>query len=361
MEQWYSKKMFTIGIAICLAFLFEFSTVQGADVSWSGFISVGGGLTLDDNESFLADPSVGSAMYRDDISFKPDTILGLQVETEFRKRLKATGQLVGKGGDDFNVEFEWAYLAYQATDELTLNAGRKRIPLFLYSEFLDLGYAYHWIRPPYEVYQIPQSSYNGLSCQYANMFGELSTEAQLFFGREEAEDPLLSTVIGETSLIDTKNLVGGNLVLSQNWLDTRFVVVNTIADLYGEVSGLLIEDVDLTYYGISLGLDFENVFLMGESSYIDVEKGFNTMFSWYVTGGLRLGKFTPHITYGNMEEDDDNLPVKVIQNTTTVGIRYDFHPEAAIKLEYAKRNDESEGTVYLGDSDLISFAIDFAF
>lgn len=317
---------------------------------------------MDKGDIYLVDPANVTSVYSDDASFNQDTTLGLQVESELSEKLKGTAQLVVRGSMDFNVAVDWAYLTYDITNDISVSVGRKRIPAFLYSESLDIGYTYHWIRPPYEVYNIPQVSYNGISSLYKKSFGAWSTEAQVFFGREDVEDAYISSLLGDRVTTSTKNLLGFNCALNRRWLQVRLVVAHDKLDAVGQTIGPVMTDVDVKYYGVSVGADFGSLFFIGEASLLDFDKDINTNFTWFVSGGARFGKFTPHITYSVGDEDDNNLPgMKVKQNTTTAGIRYDFHPNADLKLEYSIRKDESEGTTFFGDADLISFAMDYFF
>ena len=60
-----------------------------AEIQWNGFLSVGGGMTFDDDEAF--------AGYDHDLSFAPDSILGLQASSDLGENLSVTGQLVARG------------------------------------------------------------------------------------------------------------------------------------------------------------------------------------------------------------------------------------------------------------------------
>lgn len=99
-------------------------------------------------------------------SFKGDAIMGVQLAFNFSENVSATTQLVTLFGTKSNANVEWAYLSYNMTDNFTIRAGRLRLPYYLLSEFLDVGYAYPWVRPPEEVYNVPISSYEGFDFIY---------------------------------------------------------------------------------------------------------------------------------------------------------------------------------------------------
>ncbi len=82
---------------------------------------------------------------------------------------------------------------------------------------------------------------------------------------------------------------------------------------------------------------------------------------WYLSGGYRLGKFTPYLTYGEAKADNLSDPgldlstvppsladtaaglnaalnsllsKKRVQNTLSIGGRWDFMTNVALKLQY---------------------------
>ena len=103
-----------------------------------------------------------------DYNFAPEAVLGLQLEFNLDEKSKVVTQLIGRGKFDFDIIAEWAYFAYKLTPALTLRAGRVRIPLFLLSDYLEVGYAYPWVRPPSEVYDVAElfSSQDGMDVLY---------------------------------------------------------------------------------------------------------------------------------------------------------------------------------------------------
>ncbi|MDZ4125748.1 MAG: hypothetical protein U1E02_16455, partial [Hydrogenophaga sp.] len=83
--------------------------------------------------------------------------------------------------------------------------------------------------------------------------------------------------------------------------------------------------------------------------------------AWYVSGGFRVGEFTPYVTYAQVRADnlsDPGLTVsalppflageatglntalnsilrtKIAQNTLTIGGRWDFNKNTALKLQF---------------------------
>ena len=125
-----------------------------ADVQINGFANLIGGMTLDSDEAVYG--------YDDDFNFDPASVFGLQVRGDVSDKLSATAQVVGRGSEDYDAEFEWAYMTYALSNTTNISAGRMRVPLFKYSSSLDIGYSYHWLTPPYAVYGLDFNNIDGV-------------------------------------------------------------------------------------------------------------------------------------------------------------------------------------------------------
>lgn len=145
-----------------------------AEVTLNGFASVKAGTTFGSDDTLYG--------YTSDVDFKPESLFAIQAQSELGDKFSVTAQLMAKGNDDFNSEFAWAFLTYQATEHVRINAGRIRVPFYKYSDFLDVGYAYDWARTPRSVYDVPFDSMDGASAIISNSFGDWQSSVQLNFG-----------------------------------------------------------------------------------------------------------------------------------------------------------------------------------
>jgi hypothetical protein len=184
-------------MAFAMAALIAMSNAQASgDLNIYGFMSVGVGI-LDEN-------TVTVEGFEGEGNFKQDTILALQVSKQVNDKTTATGQLVSRGTDDFKTEAAWAFVSYQATEELTARMGRLRIPFFYYSEFLEVGYAYNWVRLPSDIYNIPFSSFDGVDFTQRFSIGSLDSSIQVNYGR--LTDDL--NIFDEDYKADLRNIAG---------------------------------------------------------------------------------------------------------------------------------------------------------
>jgi len=188
---------------------------ESGDLNIYGFMSVG--VAALDNDSVALDD------FESDANFKQDTVLGIQISKQVNDSTSVTGQLVSRGLDDFKTEAAWAYVSFDATESTTLRMGRLRVPFFYYSEFLEVGYAYNWVRLPNDVYGIPFSSFDGVDLVQNFSLGSMDGYVQINYGRQNNDFVLFQ----ETYKADMKNLAGISLNLTQGDFGMRLGVQQT--------------------------------------------------------------------------------------------------------------------------------------
>lgn len=365
------------------------SGAQAADIRLNGFASVVAGMTLSEGESvsgesarFVADDPSGG-VYDDDLSFRPDTVFGLQVSADLGDGLSVTGQVTGHGGEEFEANVAWAYVTYEFNANWSLVAGRQRTPLFYYSDFLDVGYAYHWIRPPTEI-NIPIDTSETLTLNYFGSLDDWDNQFTVFAGTAEAISPNVGP-------IGAKNTVGVVAKTASSWLQLRasYASGEFYADALESFGQGEDDPLDLSFYGLAAQLIFGETTITAEVMQYEFEDplfgiGWTEYSGAYISLSHRFGVFTPHITFSTQDQDLENalyLPdftnpdltqAQFIGDATesaesvTIGLRWDFHRAAAFKFEYQTRTDESDAVVIAtkGDVlevDLISAGIDVTF
>jgi predicted porin len=116
------------------------------------------------------------------------------------------------------------------------------------------------------------------------------------------------------------------------------------------------------FIGLGASYDPGDWFLMGEWGSTNIEAVIGKRSAWYVSGGYRLGKFTPYLTYAQAKTDsntaDPGLNVAAlppylagsaaslnaglsallrmipVQKTISVGTRWDFMKNTDLKLQF---------------------------
>ena len=165
-----------------------------ADINLNGFATIGLGQVVNTN---VEDGKGQIYGIEEDISLAQGSLIGLQFGADMGDGLTATAQIISKGSNDWVPETEWAYISYDVSDQVRIIAGKQRSPYYMYSEFVDVGYAYHWISPPEGVYSLPFDSTNSVSAIINNYFGDFETNLQLMYGQNEKDQVLHRSNVNE--------------------------------------------------------------------------------------------------------------------------------------------------------------------
>ncbi len=292
-----------------------------ADVSIHGFGQIIAGTTLSNDRLMYDLP------YQADASFQPESLFAVQVQAPLAEHLMATMQLEASGGDEtpFQPKMEWAYASYWAGEHWLLKAGRLRIPLYRYSDTLEVGFSYPWIRPPQSVYQSLISSYDGALATGYYELGNWSLQPMIGFGT--VTEQFLTG--GAQFNVNLHSASGAVLAASySSWLDLRVsyfltqgsidsnaldplrsvILPNSVysdgspADNSAVIQALGPADHTLVFYGAGIDLHPGHWQLKSEFTSFRFN---DTMFwrqnDWYVMAGYRFGRFTPNLTYGHVD------------------------------------------------------------
>jgi hypothetical protein len=360
------------------------SPVMANDLNINGFLSVGASM-LDDNKALIADADNQGG-------FKQNTVLGIQIQKQVNDKTSATGQLVSRGSDDYSTEAAWAFVTYAANDNVDLRMGRLRVPFFQYSDFLEVGYAYKWVRPPGDVYRVPFSSVDGIDLTQRFSSGNLDGSVQVYYGRFQGDFKTPTDVYAA----DFRNFTG--VVFSANMGDfgTRLsyhqaeliLDISDPASKFSQASagaaGLstLLGDPsaadDFSFDGqtsqfIGAAFTYDNGAYSAVAEWTALDHETSLILddqAWLVSVSARFGEFTPHLTYSTEKDSFDSgnegtiqeaLPLQYEQTSITAGLRYDYDSSTALKFEI-QNNDETKAAGVDGDSaTLYSVAVDVIF
>ena len=331
----------------------------GAELSLNGFGSLVAGRVTE-GDAFLADyPKTG--IYDDDWSASPDSSLGLQLSAYLTDDFSVITQVIANSASEETVDVDWLYLNYQLTPSLSAQLGRKRLPLYYYSDYFDVGYAYYWIRPPADLYTWQITNYNGVSLLYEHSLGHWDSSLNLYYGSEESEDnELLGLLFGVPVDESWKDMVGIVGTLADEMFDIRLSYMEGLVDR--DINGVtVIRDIRQQFLGLSVNLTVDNLLVLSEINRYrrpDNDIRFDT---YMLSLGYQLGDFTPHITRSSFEQEMNAAGNDEKHHTTSVGVRWDFYTNMAFKLQYDKVVDEGVVVPIRGDSKSISLGVDFYF
>ena len=335
-------------LSLLLSVFFISTSASAADIRFSGFMSIVGGMTLEDGATYQVGSLGKEASYDDKFRFAADSIAGLQAQAVVNNRTRATLQLVGRGDTNYEINAEWANVSYDVTDSLTLTAGRFRAPAYYYSDFFDVGYAYYWIRPPAELYAGP-SSLDGATVVYTTYLGDYQLTTQYFYGTSS----LTALTNGVDVDIDISSSNGLIFRVDYDWFTIRAFYAQF--DFKGTLpsTGAVVRDGTFSHFGGAFVVDYNNLLLRSEFNALD--NGTEDASNWYASMGYRIGEFTPHVTYLT----EGAIPTNGVpedSNVYTVGIAWNYSTSAVLKAEYSyKALDQSD------DVSLIATGIDVIF
>ena len=164
----------------CAALAASAATAQADDsLNVYGFVNIGA-YYLDEEDITIESYEAEETRF-----FERDTMVGLQVSKQITDATSATVQMTARGEDDFAVKTSLAFISHAINDSTDFRFGRLRIPFFYYSEFLDVGYAYNWVRPTGDVYGIPFAGYDGADLVKRFSFDTFDGQVQLNYGRRD--------------------------------------------------------------------------------------------------------------------------------------------------------------------------------
>lgn len=398
----YCKKH---SLAAAIALMISTPFANASDVTVSGFLSVGGGMVDEEypaNAQGVTPPNYKG--YEEDFTFD-NNLLGLQVTGTVSEKVTATAQLIARSADDYQVNSEWAYLTWQASDTVKVRAGRLRIPLYMYSDFIDVGYSYAWVTPPPEVYFSPFNNVDGVDIYVSNTLGIFDATLQAYVG-SFTDDFVQDGVVTNTK---ARNQIGVSGTIGKDWwtlraahhqseltLDLSGVVLGPQLTLGGlaqyltvigfpeNTQRLLAEEDDVTFTEIGINMDTGR--FVAAAEYIEFDPG-ESMLSknirQYVMVGVRTGEWLFHVTASEAKDEvsrpEQGLPAgqpdPLFGNTSVIigtlqavaraqvverevmslGTRWDVTTGTAIKFQYDDVDDE------VGDQKVYSVALQTVF
>lgn len=379
------KALLAISIVAALAA----TSAQAQSVQITGFGQMVAG-TVTDGTGY---PDLG---YDSDWDFKEESLFALQIRGDLNDQWSATAQLVARGRDDFEPEFAWAYLGWNGGNGWSAKLGRQRMPLFRYSDFLEVGYAYPWLRPPHAIYHFQFSNFDGGSVAYSFGSGSWYSTVSALGGKH------VSTVSlgGLPADQELKSFMGGSFeTIYDDWLTLRAsyyqadvqIDAQALAPLlttlrtngFANVAAELGYDADPgSFVGLGAEVNRGNLLLIGEYTTVSIDDSYYTDKSnFYVTGGYRLGAWTPTFTYGRREGDAKTEILGLLPNVAplaplraavtgilfsddldadymSIGLRWDVAPNVALKADYTQYENKGPAAE---QSDVLAAGVTFTF
>ncbi len=150
------------------------------DTSWSGFATLGYARS---NSDYTYQRFIDR-----DGTIKADSVLGGQLDVRWSPQWSGTVQLRLAPADNhdsrWRVEPSWAFVAWRPNNDWLLRAGKLRVPLYFYSESLDVGVSHDLARLPNEMYSIaPTNDVYGAYVSRSFNAGERDVTVDAYAGK----------------------------------------------------------------------------------------------------------------------------------------------------------------------------------
>ena len=276
----------------------------------------------------------------DDATEKSDletlSLFGLQSTFALGRNTDAVLQLVSRGNEDWDTGLEWGYLRHQFSNGFETRAGKMRLPLFMESETLEIGYGQPWARPPEAVYDpVPVRSYLGADAAYTFSLSGSSLQARAFAGHLDDE----ADSLGRTVSVELRNITG----LTANWTNYLWTFRGVYARAEATIGGTppLGDDEKSEFMGLGLSYDDGSWLLMSELTRVEVDGFYQDTDSAYITLGYRIKEVTPYVTASWVESQDNHereaTPLEVLderRQAYSLGFRWDMTPSVALKTDW---------------------------
>lgn len=406
------------GISIVAAILFQATTANAQledtpNLSFDGYGTVGVVHSNEGRADFVSNRfAPEGAGHTREWSPEVDSRLGLQLTANLTPRFSSIVQVVAEQryDDTYKPAVEWANVKFDITPELSVRAGRMVLPSFLVSEYRKVGYATPWVRPPDEIYGLsPVTNIDGIGVSYRTHFAAFTNTLRASYGRQDAKLPggVEAEARGAVTVVDTLEWGATSLFAQYSSGHVTIDAINPLFDAFRQFGpeGEAIADrydADDKRVGImSIGArhDRGDWFVMGEWARSNSRTFIGDTRGWYVTGGYRYGSVTPYVTLARVRvasnTSDPGLSLAGLppplaaqasglnaalnellgtaarQKSLSLGVRWDFTRNAALKAQYDYLDLDAGSPGVLvdqqpdfrpgGSVSLFSIALDFVF
>ena len=367
----------------------SFSDNLRTKMSTHGFASAA--IAVSDTEGTYAGGTIN-----EDPNTQNDSVVGIQTDFLLSPKAEFVVQIIGRGNDKFDADISWAFLHYKLQPRLSLRAGRLRVPFFINSEYLEVGYTYPWVRPPQEVYSTSFNDYEGFDVNYEIIRDPWRLLLQGYYGRGYLSR---STSVGalDKSKGVSLRLTNGPWLARMSYysanISTDFsggaaAINQALASLNQEQFVLDHDPTSFTTFGFAY--DDGKWWVMAEASIAQLTGIFDATHAHYLSVGYQFGPWLPYYTYAKRYTADDegfNQTAAALtqsgipeyqpyaasvagavsqQESGTLGVRYNLSPNIALKVAYQHFYDfnESKGQFSKdpGDNvDMLTFVVDVVF
>jgi hypothetical protein len=379
---------------LLLSGLLAAGTQAAPEHSFSGFATLGLVSSTNDTLVFRRDVSQDDGSYGNSIEWQTDSLAGAQWQTRWSQQWDTKVQLVAK--ERFNKGLdetvEWAFVGYHPRERLDVRLGRLGADIFTLSDYRQVGYAYPWARPPQDFYGLLSIFHlDGADITQSFTLGDTELSIKGFYGNHDQKFPVGLRSSGHSRLnFDTGGL---SLTAERGFWKLRYTYANV--KVKNDATGGLVQALeraqpywpeaatlaglsetherDFSYHSLGVIYDNNHWWLRGEFSHLESDVGLVPQSERaYLSLGKQFDDLTLYLLGGYSKprraliqvQAPQNLPsplaeqlaqlalvtrsslngVRIDQSSLGAGIRWDFAPKMALKLQIEEFQIDANGT-----------------
>jgi hypothetical protein len=365
-----------------LGFFSCIANAEAAETDMPKFTFGGfGSLGVNHSSMYYGDYTLDSTIPKgsslsEDWSTGNDSRIAAHMAAQFTPKVSAMLQVVSEyhAPNTYEPEIEWANVKYAFTPNAYIRVGRIALPTFLDSDNRDVGYTYVWVHPPLELYrQLSITHSDGVDAMYRADIGEtVNSIKALLYGENTLERSSGKSISKDMwGIFDT--IEYGPTTAHVGYQERLSASQNSQTG----VTGAWIRNSDL-----SVGVQYDPGNWFAISEWIQ-RKSTTNITAMYVSGGYRVNKFTPYLTYSQNSQGSflpgfpppSSSAIRLAnrsQSAISLGVRWDFMRNTDFKFQYdqVKLSDNSNGflanvpanvNLYGAKFHVISAVVDFIF
>ncbi len=309
----------------------------------------------------ISDEEMAYNGVNDEVSFNRFSKMGVQMTFNLDDNNSVVTQLVSRGENQWNTTAEWAYFKHQFNHNFSSKIGRIRLPAYLLSEFLDVGYAVPWAQMPAETYSSldPFSNMDGFDLTYSTDVGDNTATIQFAYGRSADEEYDLKDIMALSAVFQAETW-SARAAYATSSLTVVNSTIQSAIGLYGEDT----ENITGTFTSLGFTYDPGSIYFTTEYTKLEVDGVIVDADALYASVGYRMGRLMPVFTYAMTESQDDDereatqltaanqtalgggsaavaaglFGLQAANNRNTqrigLGLRYDIASGTALKVQY---------------------------
>jgi len=383
--------------------------MRDSPFTFSAFGTLGLARSSSDSAEYVRDLSQPHGLTRD-WSSKLDSVLGVQGNWRLGAQTEAVAQVISRYRYDgsHDPEVSWAFLSHNFTPDWQVRLGRLGTEFYMLSDSRLIGYSNITVRPPPDFF-VPLifSYFDGADVSASTSVGTALLRGKLFYGRSPETTPFYGSIVWN---LEGSTFYGGHLDLYQGpWqfrighsavkfsdhempvseLLAPMLVANGVPAAFWDIPKLVPElgMAGKTTSFDSLGIVYDQGPLRVQTMLGRIRhesKSYEDSLAGFVIGSYRMGSFTPYIGYSKVKSTRNQVNAPAIlapfvaevlkiphmdRHTLTLGTRWDFHDNMALKLQYDRVGGARDSVMTFrgpniawdGRMDVLSVSLDFAF